>query len=140
MILFWFGVIYQFVAIVDYPREYYTNNTIQGAPADLIFSHWLFILEGFIYPLFAHVAHIVAGYLLAKGKKTGAIAGIVIGLWETVPFFTWHINDTLAKPGDISVRILFGIMILLIILGRKELDKLQTENWRPWKNPRSQMK
>ena len=136
MILFWFGVIYQLSAITDYPREYYMHNTIQGAPADLIFSHWLFTLEGFIYPLFGHVTHIIVGYLLAKGKKIGAIAGIAIGIWEIVPFFTLHINETLANPGDISVRILFGIVILLIILGRKELDNLQTENWRPWKNPR----
>lgn len=137
MLLFWFGVVYQFSAIISIPSEYYIHNTIQGARAVVIFSYWLFVLEGFIYPLFAHVAHIIAGYLLAKGNKIGAVAGITIGVWEIGGYLTFDINETLTKPvGTVFLIILFAIVILLIISGRKEIASLKSENWRPWKNPR----
>ena len=134
MILFWFGVIFQFSAIISYSREINIHGTIQGAPVDIIFSNWFLVLVNIPNLLFAHVAHIIAGYLLAKGKKVGAVAGIAVVFYETVLFIAITPQNVFSADG-IGFRILFVILGILIVSGRKELVNLKSENWKPWKNP-----
>ncbi len=132
IILFWFGIIFQFSAIISYSREIYNHGTIQGAPVDIIFSNWFLVLVNIPNLLFVHVVHIIAGYLLAKGKKVGAFAGTAVVVYETVLFIAITPQEVFSA-GGIGFRILFVIVGILIVSGRNELFKLQSENWRPWK-------
>jgi hypothetical protein len=136
MILFWFGVVSQFLIIEVSVSEYllYGKSKLL-TPFGPNYYGWLNPFN-FAYEGFVHLAHITAGYLLSKGSKKGVILGMVVSVFEIVPFLTPNfINGTLANQFSISYRILFGIVVLLIIFGRKELHILQSAGWRPWKNP-----
>lgn len=157
MMLFWFGVFAQllitFVLVWNYYSEGYSN---------LLPIHQLNLLVSintFAYRGLAHFIHIAAAYWLAKGRKKGLIVGLFISIYEILSFFVgginlgtlvalptainmeqpWipSINPELFTPAGFIIRVLFAIIIFLIISGRKDLPKLQTQNWRPWKNPRS---
>ena len=74
--------------------------------------------------------------MLAKGKKKGVVLGIGMSLLEIIGAFLPGPIQYIQTLGWITIRLLFVIVILLIISGRKELDYLKSENWRPWKDPR----
>jgi len=134
LILFWFGVIWQFFGIVGFSLEYDQEGSYQGYTFDRILSGGLLTLPIFIHDLFAHVAHIAAGFWLSKGKQKGVIGGIAIGFYEILIFMLPPFNYVLFDPFGISLRILFVVVIVLIIIGRKERLILESKNWRPWKN------
>ena len=134
MILFWFGVMTEFFillgAYIEYKNYGYSEMLTPLPSNESILNALIFVSTGFI-----HIIHIVSGYWLSKGTKKSAIMGVSLSLFEIVSFFVPHINPVLYAPEGIAIRILFALVILLIISGRKELDNLKTENWRPWKNP-----
>ena len=136
-ILFWFGVLFQFFVSIGAIAAYYLHETIGGLSIELIFSEWfgtLFIL----YTLFGHFMHITFAYWISKGKIAGIILGLGISVWEIVPFL-FPESALFTTPGGIPIgipiRILFVVVILLIIYGRTSQKELQSQNWRPWKNP-----
>ena len=137
LILFWFGVIWQFFTLVKYPLEYHLHGTFEGYELGVIFYDKLYGMGYFTYHVFFHIIHIIAGYWLSKGKVKGVILGLFISSYEIIDFFTPDINPVLYTPEGITIRILFAIVIYLIISGRKELVALQNANWRPWKNPKT---
>ncbi len=132
MILFWDGLIVEIITSVGAAHEYTFHHTLFHNPESWFSNSYIEFL--IIYYLFIHVSHIVAGYLLAKGKKIGIAVGIGVVVYETVFFITITPNE-LFSIGGITIRILFVIVGILIILGRKEYEELQKEKWRPWKNP-----
>lgn len=132
MILFWFGVFFEFLVLADLPTEYYKRGTVGGIPLEIQLSTWVTILN-LVYNEFIHVAHIMTGYWLSKGTKHGVVLGVVVGIYETASWISGNLHTGLLfNPDSIAFRILFAIVIFLIISGRKDLDKLQTEKWRPW--------
>ncbi|HEV2192379.1 MAG TPA: hypothetical protein VGR54_02035 [Nitrosopumilaceae archaeon] len=132
LILFWSGVIVESIMLLGSIHEYLLHHTLFQYPESWFSNSYIVMM--LIYYLFVHVSHIVAGYLLAKGKKIGAVAGIAVVVYETV-FFIAITPQEVFSAGGIGVRILFVIVGVLIISGRKELGSLQSENWRPWKKP-----
>ena len=132
MLLFWFGVIAESIILLGRTQEYLLHHTLSHYPESWFSNGYIVML--LIYNLFVHVSHIVAGYLLAKGKKVGVVAGLAVVIYETVFFIAITPQEVLSVDG-MGIRILFVIVGVLIVLGRKELGKLQTEKWRPWKNP-----
>ena len=136
MILFWFGVIWQFLAVIHFVLEYYHYRTFFDIDVELIFSEGIPVTLFFIH-FFVHVQHIIGGYWLSRGKRAGVILGVSVSLYEIVSFLVPEVTSVLLTPEGITIRILFAIVIFLIVSGRKELTRLQSENWRPWKNPRT---
>lgn len=133
MILFWFGVIATFFIWLgiagEYGRSGYIERLTPPEPSFFIFN----ILD-FSWTAFAHIAHIIAGYFVARGNKTGFFFGIVISLYETVAFIVLFPEEVLS-PFGVAVRIIFAFVLFLLIYKRKELSSLQSSSWRPWKNP-----
>jgi len=117
--------------------EYYRHGTISELTFELVFGEWGWLGWGYYaYTLFAHGIHITSGYWISKGRIKGIILGLGISVYEIVSFLTPEINPLLfTNPFGIPIRILFAIVILLIIYGRTSRIDLQSENWRPWKNP-----
>ena len=137
IILFWFGVIAEFFILAGAALEYNQTSTFQGMSFDYIFLEWHVGTLFLTYTLFVHCVHISAGYFLSKGLKIGLILGISVGLYEIIAFLVPQINyEAWTLPVGIAIRIIFIITLFLIIIGKKDLIKLQSENWRPWKNPR----
>jgi len=58
-------------------------------------------------------------------------------LYEIISFFVPEVNPAVLSFTGITIRVFFGIVIVLLVLGSKDLSKLKTENWRPWKHPKS---
>ncbi|MGI0021495.1 MAG: hypothetical protein ACRD9Q_01415 [Nitrososphaeraceae archaeon] len=139
MILFWFGISFESLVLIRTALQYYKTGTIldEGTRAyisqDLI---WFGVVHFASY-MFGHIPHIIFGYWLSKGRMKGLVLGISIGLYEIVFYLVPKIEQDLFTPYAMTIRILFAIVIFLIISGRKELDTLKLENWRPWKNPRT---
>jgi len=136
MMLFWFGILAQSITILIVSSEYFEygySAYLQGyEEKDYLVSNEVM---KFAYYGFIHCAHIVAGYLLAKGKKQGILWGIGVCAVEIIGAFSPSSFQYVQTLGWIGIRIFFVIVLLLIISGRKELVRLKTENWRPWKNP-----
>ena len=137
MMLFWFGILAQLITIMFVVPEYieygYSPFLTYEKEGQLTINN---VIE-FAYNGFIHCVHIVAGYLLAKGKKKGIVFGIGISLLEIFGAFSPGSIEYINTPAWIIIRIFFVIVIALIISGRKDLVRLQQENWRPWKNPKS---
>ena len=134
MILFWFGIMTEFFilsgSLIQYKNYGYSEMLTPFASSESILN-----VLSFIYTGFGHLIHIVSGYWLSKGRKKGAILGASLSLYEIVSFFVPHINPVLYTADGIAIRILFALVVLLIISGRKGLNNLQSQKWRPWKNP-----
>ena len=135
LILFWFGVIWQFLSLVGYTLEYHLHGTFEGHTPEVVFYDWLSGAGYIAYSAFFHVVHIIAGFWLASGRQKGVYLGISVSLYEILAFLVPHIDPILFTPVGIPIRILFVFVIFLIISGRKELVNLKSENWRPWKKP-----
>lgn len=133
MMLFWFGIGVLLLMMFVIPGQYYFFGHSEFLTPYT--NNWYNALH-FIYYL-GHFIHIIAAYWLSTGKNKGLVLGIAISLYEIVSFLVPTIDPSLYTPRSLAIRILFGIVILLIILGRKELPNLQTQSWRPWKNPKS---
>jgi hypothetical protein len=136
MLLFWFGVVAQsiivFVVAVDYATLGYSRVLMPLGPDNiLVQAHHV------AYMGFAHFIHIVSAYWLAKGRKKGVVLGLCISAYEIVTFVLPPFNPGLFTPDGFAIRILFAVIIYFIVSGAGELDRLQLENWRPWKNPRT---
>ena len=59
-------------------------------------------------------------------------------MYEIAAFVIPEIDyDAWLTPFGLSVRIIFILALILIITGRKEYNQLKNENWRPWKDPRT---
>jgi hypothetical protein len=137
-ILFWFGILFQFFTIYGYSREYYLHGTISELTFELIFSGlgWWFGVVFLLYTFLGHGIHITSAYWISKGRFKGIIIGLGISVYEIVSFLVPEIDpDLFTNPVGIPIRILFVIVILLIIYGRTSTKELQSQNWRPWKNP-----
>ena len=134
MILFWFGVMTEFFillgAYIEYKNYGYSEMLTPLPSNESVLNALIFVSSGFI-----HVIHIVSGYWLSKGTKKSAIMGVSLSLFEIVYYFVPDINPVLYTSHGIAIRVLFAFVLFLIIAGRKELDSLKSENWRPWKNP-----
>ncbi len=133
MILFWSGLMAESIILLGSIQEYLLHHTLFHNPESWFSNSYIVIL--IIYYMFVHVSHIVAGYLLAKGKKIGAVAGMAVVVYETVIFIAITPQEVFST-GGMGIRILFVIVGFLIVLGKRDLTKLYAENWRPWKNPR----
>lgn len=136
MILFWFGILFQFFAIVRFAFDY-NKETLFGMNPSFVNSLGVIGIVWIIYLLFAHVTHIVSGLLISRGKSSGIVIGLILGFYEIVGFLIPSPDPVLFTPHGIGIRILFAFVIFLIISGRKELPILQSANWRPWKNPKT---
>jgi hypothetical protein len=138
MILFWFGIFAENLVILVIVGEYklYGYSTIVTPIRGPFLTDlsWLNPIN-FAYMGFGHFVHIFSAYWLAKGVKKGLILSFSISLFEIVSFLIPPYADLLT-PSSITIRILFAVIIYLMISGRKELVRLQSENWRPWKNPK----
>src|SRR3990172_7529885 len=131
MILFWFGVIATFFIWLDLLIEYNTLGYIERLTPQGP-SFFIFDLLGFSWHAFVHIAHIIAGYFLARGSKSGFVFAIIISLYETVAFVGLF-PEELLSPFGIGFRIIFAFVLFLLVYGRKELSSLQPSNWKPWK-------
>jgi len=135
-ILFWFGILFQILTTIGFSLEYYRHGTISELTFELIFSEFWFGIVFLLYTLIGHGIHITSGYWISKGRIKGIILGLGISVYEIVSFLVPEINpDLITNPFGIPIRILFAIVILLIIYGRTSRIELQSENWKPWKNP-----
>jgi len=135
-ILFWFGILFQILAIIVNSLEYYRYGTISELSLELIFSEFWFGIVFLPYTLIGHLMHITFSYWIAKGKIIGMILGLGISVYEIFSFLVPGINPLLlTSPFGIPIRILFAVVIILIIYGRTSRIDLQSENWKPWKNP-----
>jgi len=137
MMLFWFGIIWLTLDNMRYLPEIFSTGTMDGLNYEMIFRDPLWGIMFIPYTLFGHLVHIGAGYWISKGSKIAVIVGIGVGLYEIIAFFVPEVNPLVISVEGITIRIFFGILIVLLIWGRKDLSKLQTENWRPWKDPRT---
>jgi len=129
MMLFWFGVIFESIIIIGFSSQYITKGYFEQLtvfPSTFL----LFNIVNFTWLALGHIMHIVSAYFLSKGSR---FALIVCG-YETIGFLILS-PSVLSSPSGLGIRIYFVLIIILIILGRKDLSKLQSENWRPWKNP-----
>lgn len=136
MLLFWFGVAAQsiivFVVTVDYATLGYSRVLMPLGPDNiLVQAHHI------AYMGFAHFIHIVSAYWLAKGRKKGVVLGLCISVYEIVTFVLPPFNPGLFTPDGFAIRVLFAVIIYFTVSGAGELDRLRSENWRPWKNPKS---
>lgn len=134
LILFWFGIIAQSIIVLGSLSEL----SLDGHLTFLIRYSEKEVFHNavnFTYLGFGHFVHIVAAYWLAKGTKKGIILALAISIYEIVTFLPPGLNQYLFTYSSIGIRILFGVVIVLIILGRKELERLRFAHWRPWKNP-----
>ena len=143
ILLFWFGVIAQLITVFLVTVEY----TIPGRSYHIlpIFGPYNWVTVQIIaYVGFAHFIHIVAAYWLSKGRKKGIVLGLGISLYEIIPFLNGFDlidpTESIYSIFGLFVRALFAVIIFLMISGRKELVRLQSENWRPWKNPKTTAK
>src|SRR6267378_5762374 len=84
MMLFWFGIVVESITFLGAIQEYLLHHTLFHNPESWFSNSFIVML--IIYYMFVHVSHIVAGYLLAKGKKIGALAGMAVVVYETVIF------------------------------------------------------
>lgn len=137
-ILFWFGIFFQILTTIQFSLEYYRHGTISELTFELIFAElgWWFGIGFILYTLIAHGIHITSGYWISKGRIKGIILGLGISVYEIVSFLVPEINPSLfTSPFGIPIRILFAVVIILIIYGRTSRIDLQSENWKPWKNP-----
>jgi len=138
MMLFWFGVVAEFFILLGAILEFEKSGTFHEMSIDFIFQEFTIGILFLFYSLFAHLFHIATGYLLARGLKVGIILGVIVSLYETVNFLKPDIvYDAWLTPDGLSIRIIFIIALILIITSRKEYNQLKTENWRPWKDPRT---
>ena len=117
--------------------EYYRHGTIGELTSALVFGEWGWFGWGYYaYSLFGHFMHITFAYWISKGRIAGIILGLGLSVYEIVSFLVPEIDPALyTNPVGIPIRILFAIVILLIIYGRTSHKELQSQNWRPWKNP-----
>lgn len=136
MILFWFGIILELFGITLFLLDY-RHGMFEGMNISFIYSLGLLGIGLIVYDLFVHVIHIIAGLLLSWGKIGGIILGLIVSLYEIIAFLLPDIDPLVFTPAGASIRILFVFVIFLIISDRKKLASLQSENWRPWKNPLS---
>ncbi len=133
LILFWFGVYAEIMVIFVALGEIYFEGTTER-----MFPHRTNLLinaANFTYFIFGHFVHMVAAYWLSKGRMKGMILGFSLSVFEIISFFLPTIDPSLFDLYGKAVRILFGLVIILLWLGRHELASLRTEKWRPWKNP-----
>jgi hypothetical protein len=135
MILFWFGIYAEFLVLASFSILYYRYGTFEGNTLQQIFSGGFLNIIYFIYRQYGHGVHILSGYWLSKGRKKGIILGGSLCLYEIVSFLVPVIDPNLFTPYGMGVRILFAFVIFLLVIRRKELERLKSENWRPWKNP-----
>ena len=136
--MFWFGILWQSFATIGFSLEYFRHGTISELTIELIFNGlwWWFGPVFLLYTLFGHFMHITFAFWIAKGKIIGIILGLGLSVYEIVSFLVPEIDpDLFTNPVGIPIRILFVIVILLIIYGRTSHKELQSQNWRPWKNP-----
>lgn len=134
-ILFWFGVANELLIILESLNDvslYGYSSVLTPFPSEQLALN----TANLIYNAFGHFMHIVAGFWLAKGTKKGIVFAISLSLYEIIPFLTPMELSELTSIGYL-IRILFGAIILLTILGRKELKRLGYENWRPWHNAKT---
>jgi len=136
MMLFWFGVVWQFLHLARYVPEILESGTMNGLTYTLIFSDVVWGLIFIPYTLFGHLIHIGVGYWISKGSQIAVIVGVGLSLYEIISFFVPEVNPLVLSVEGITIRVFFGIVIILLIWGRKDLSKLKTERWRPWKDPR----
>jgi len=137
MMLFWFGIVWQSLHLMRYLPEIFSTGTMNGLTYELIFADVLWGIIFIPYTLFGHLIHIGAGYWISKGSKIAVIVGVGLSLYEIISFFVPEVNPAVLSVSGITVRVFFGIVIVLLVLGSKDLSKLKTENWRPWKHPKS---
>lgn len=138
MMIFWFGVFAEFFILLGAIFEYAKSGTFHGMSLDFIFQEFTIGFLFLFYSLFVHFFHITSGYLLARGLKIGIILGIAVSLYEMVAFVMPEIDyDAWLTLEGLAIRIIFIITLTLIILGKSEYDQLRKENWRPWKNPKT---
>lgn len=131
--LFWFGVFAQLLIINETILRYQnTGEFFYLFPDNILANIW-----NISYKFFGHFVHIAAAFWLSKGKIHGAILGLAISLYEIIPFLIPPFIPNFLTVQGIGIRVLFGIIIMLIVLGWKDLPKLQMSNWRPWKNPKT---
>lgn len=132
MMLFWFGVFAELVILSGlWLRHYQGIELFFIIPNDTLTNIW-----NISYEYFGHFIHIIAAYLISKGKKIGVILALAISSYEILGFLVPVVHPSVFTVQGFGIRILFALVIILIIFGRKELSKLQTQNWRPWKNPK----
>lgn len=133
MMLFWFGVLAQSITVIfvttDFIKYGYSPYLIRWE------SNELTLINAFniAYFGFIHLVHVLAGYFLAKGTKKGIALGIGIAALEIIGAFSSSSLQYLQTASWITIRIYFVIVIFLIITGKKDLLKLQSVNWRPWR-------
>jgi hypothetical protein len=137
MMLFWFGIIFESVILLSALFEFAKKGTLTELTPQLLFFgiSITFGIFYFFYTFLGHFIHIVAGYWLSKGRKKGIVVGLFMSFYEIISFFVPDINSVLYTPLGIAFRVFFAITIFLIITGTRDLFLLQSENWRPWKNP-----
>lgn len=132
LILFWFGVISTVFILRTSLPEYYNYGYSPTLTPDKSNLTRLPDVVYFTYYTFGHAPHILAGYGLAKGKKWGAILGIIVSLYETAVFIVVTPIPVLSAIHGIPIRILFAAVIWLVISGRKDLINLSSTKFRPW--------
>ena len=137
MMLFWFGILAQSIVILFAVPEYVEYGYSPYLAPEKEGQITLKNIINFTYHGFIHCVHIIAGYFLATGKKKGIVIGLGISLLEIFGAFSPGSIEYMNTLGWIVIRIFFVVVIVLIISGRKDLSKLQTTNWRPWKDPRT---
>ena len=135
--LFWFGIVFEFIMLYGSYAEYRLHGQIKTLMPFESEQYEILNIINFIYLGFGHFIHIFAGYWIAKGHRKGVIIGIALSTYEIVSFLLPGTSYVLLEPSGIAIRIFFGVVIWLIITGRKDLHKLKIENWRPWKNPKT---
>ena len=138
MILFWFGIFAEFFILTGAASEYAKSGTFHGMSFEFIFQEFVVGILFLLYSFFVHLVHIAAGYFLARGLRIGLVLGILVSLYEIVTFALPEIvYEAWLTPFGFSIRIVFIVVLILIVIGRNEYKQLEKEDWRPWKNPLS---
>jgi len=130
MMLFWFGVIFESIIIIGFSAQYITNGYFEQLTVFGPFAPVLNMIN-FTWLLLGHIMHIVSAYFLSKGSRKGVVFALIVSGYETIGFLILS-PSVFSSPSGLGIRIYFVIIIILIILGRKDLSKLRTQNWRPW--------